>query len=122
MQLDAALAAAELTPHVDLNYWVPQQGGSILQAFYWCANERIEYDRVYVRAGCVRSEHRRDAATVLTCQGLPRFVIWVRTLVALPKNSPILQQQPFFDATFEGASLRVHHNPSKLLETTHQES
>ena len=115
MQLDEALATAKLNPHVDLNYWHPRGGGSILQAFYWLPNDRIDHDRVYVRAGCVQSEQQRDAAAALAGEGLPRFISWVRTLVALPRNSVVSQQKPFFDATYGPDGLTVHHTPSQLI-------
>ncbi len=122
MQLETALVAANLTQHVDLRYWQPLSGGSILQAYYWLASERIEHGRVYVRAGCISSEQRRDAAAALTNEGLPRFIAWVRSLVAQPTNSPILQKKPFFDATYRADGLRVQHTPSQLIETIRQES
>ena len=121
-QLDTALATAKLAPHVDLSYWEPSGGGSILQAFYWLANESIDQNRVYVRAGCVPSQQRRDAAAALTNEGLPSFIAWVRTLVALPANAPMLHQRPFFDATYGSDGLCVCHTPSKLVETIRQES
>ncbi len=42
-------------------------------------------------------------------------IAWVGALVELPRNSPILQQQPFFDATYGPTGLSVHHTPSPRM-------
>jgi hypothetical protein len=114
MQLEAALIDANVSLHVDLIYWEHWQkmtGHSILQALFWISDERIGYDRIFVRAGCVPAQERSEAVDALASQGLPQFIAWVRTLNALPMNSPVRQQRPIFDATWREDGLNLHHAP-----------
>jgi hypothetical protein len=81
-QLDKVLTDAGIDCHVDLVYWQPRDGESILEAHYWLANENVPYPRVYVRAGVVPSPLRRAASDVLRSLGLPRFTNWLREVIA----------------------------------------
>ena len=42
-QLAKALSDAGIECHVDLVFWVPQTGGSILEGHYWLPNENMGY-------------------------------------------------------------------------------
>ena len=57
-QLEKAVLDAGIDCHLDLVYWQPQSGGSILEAHYWLPNENVAHPRVYVRAGVAPSELR----------------------------------------------------------------
>jgi hypothetical protein len=82
-QLDTALSEAGIDCHIDLVYWLPQSGGSILEAQYWLPNENIAYPRFYVRAGVVASELRLRASQALLEEVLPKFIGCGRSLIFL---------------------------------------
>ncbi len=77
-QLADALAAAGVGWHVDLVYWSPHGGGSILEGHYWPPNSNVPYPRVYVRAGAVSSDVRAAAAETLSQTALPQFIRWLQ--------------------------------------------
>jgi hypothetical protein len=109
--LQAALEQAHIDCHVDLHYWVPQSGGSILEAHYWPPNANCSYTRVYVRAGVVPSSEHRAALESLVTSVLPAFIAWLSGIVALPKNSPALQGEPYFNATYNDGRIEISHEP-----------
>ena len=96
-----------LNCHVDLNYWVPQSGGSILEAEYWLPNANIPYPRVYVRAGALPSDQRRVAADSMLNTVLPAYAKWLGAVLKLPRNSPALHAKPWFCATFDAGNVQV---------------
>lgn len=110
-QLAEALAGAGIDCHVDLVYWSPQVGRSVLEGHYWPPNENVPYPRVYVRAGAVPSELRSAAAEALRVAALPRFVQWVQGILALPEGSPALATDSYFNATFTAEGLVVTDQP-----------
>jgi hypothetical protein len=116
--LEGALSEAAIECRVQLQYWQPPSGGSILQAFYWVDHASPADDRVYVRAGTVASQQRRLAAEQLSLTGLPAFIAWLAGILALPRNSPELYAKPFFDAVFDGESLRVVSRPERQWHRT----
>src|SRR5215510_12423399 len=81
-QLVKALSDAEIDCHVDLVYWVPQSGGSILEGHYWLPNENVAYPRVYVRAGVVPLASRLPASEALLASALPKFIRWLKEILA----------------------------------------
>lgn len=108
--LQAALEDAHIDCHVDLNYWIPQSGGSVLEAHYWLPNANVSYPRVYVRAGVVPSSARRAACDALAESILPTFITWLSRILALPKNSPALHCEPYFNATYEEGKVGIMHD------------
>ena len=110
-QLADALAAAGIGWHVDLVYWSPTAGGSILEGHYWPPNEKVPYPRVHVRAGSVPSTLRPAAAEALRETALPQFVRWVKGLLALPDGSPVLAAQAYFNATLTTEGLAITDQP-----------
>lgn len=110
-QLAKAFSDARLDCHVDLVYWVPQTGGSILEGHYWLPNENVAYPRVYVRAGVVPSASRLAASEVLLVSALPRFVSWLQGILALPCDSPGLRGTLYFNATYTMEGLVVTDQP-----------
>lgn len=111
-QLAGALADAGIDVAVDLVYWSPQAGGSILEGHYWPPNENVPHARVYVRAGAVPSELRPGAADALREVALPRFVRWVQEILALPEGSPALAMKSYFNAAFTAEGLVLTDRPA----------
>jgi len=111
-QLADELANAGISLHVDLVYWSPQTGGSILEGHYWPPNENVHYPRLYVRAGAVPSGLRPAAAEALRGVALPCFIRWAQGLLALPDGSPILAAGSYFNATFTEEGLAVTDQPA----------
>ena len=111
--LQAALEDAHINCHVNLNYWIPQSGGSVLEAHYWLPNANVHYPRVYVRAGVVPSSERRAAQDALAASILPTFIAWLSRILALPKNSPVLHGKPYFNATYEERKVEITNDFSE---------
>jgi len=110
-QLAKALSEAGIDCHVDLVYWVPQGGSSILEGNDWLPNENVPYPRVYVRAGVVPSALRSTASESLLLTALPQFVRWLQGILALPGNSPALRQTLYFNATYSESGLVIANEP-----------
>lgn len=106
-QLAKALSDSCIDCHVDLVYWSPRVGGSILEAHYWLPSQFFDYPRVHVRAGTVHSEFRHEASTVLLATALPGFVRWLQHILGLPPQSPELSNYLYFNATYLDGSLNV---------------
>jgi hypothetical protein len=109
-QLAKALSDARIDCHVDLVYWVPQTGGSVLEGHYWLPNENVACPRVYVRAGVVPSASRLVAAEAMLVSALPQFVSWLQEILALPDDSPALHGTLYFNATYTVEGLVVTDN------------
>lgn len=107
-----ALSDAGIDCHVDLVYWTPQSGGSILDGQYWLPNENVTYPRIYVRAGAVPSALRMSAMDALRVSALPQFVRWLQEIIALPDNSPALRGTLYFNATYTDDGLIVTNQPA----------
>jgi len=119
-QLAKALSATGIDCHVDLVYWVPQTGGSILEGHYWLPNEHVAYPRVYVRVGVVPSTLRLVASAALLVVALPQFVSWLQGILALPDHSPALHGTLYFNATYTEEGLVVTDQPKhKVRKGTH---
>ncbi|MFO0881683.1 MAG: hypothetical protein U0840_30665 [Gemmataceae bacterium] len=114
-QLADALAASGIDWRVDLVYWSPRAGGSILEGHYWPPSENVPYQRVYVRAGSVPSSLRPAAAEALRESALPQFIHWVEGLLALPDGSPALAAQAYFNATFTTEGLAITDRPVNMV-------
>jgi hypothetical protein len=110
-QLADALADAGINWHVDLVYWSPQTGGSVLEGHYWPPNENVPYPRVYVRAGTVPSALRSAAVEALHEVALPQFIVCVKGIMALLDGSPALSAESYFNATFSEGGLAVTDRP-----------
>ena len=100
--LEAELERAGIDCPVELRYWTPQAGGSVLEAHYWLPNEHVPNARVHVRAGVVASAERGEAEQALEQEILPAFIAWLAGVLALPAGSPLLHAGPCFNASFAG--------------------
>jgi hypothetical protein len=114
-QLADALADAGIGWRVDLVYWTPRAGGSILEGHYWPPSENVPYPRVYVRAGSVPSALRPAAAEALRESALPQFIRWLEALLALPAGSPALAAEAYFNATFTADGLALTDRPVYMV-------
>src|SRR5689334_17374101 len=110
-QLAKALSDAGIDCHVNLVYWVPRCGGSILEGHYWLPNENVAYPRVYVRAGVVPWTSRATASEALLAKALPEFVRWLQGILALPDESPALNGTHYFNAAYTDNGLVVTDQP-----------
>jgi hypothetical protein len=110
-QLIQVLTDARIDCHIDLVYWAPQSGNSVLEGTYWLPNENVPYPRVYVRAGAVASASRAAASEALRAKALPDFVRWLREILSLPKGSTRLSEPPYFNATFVAEELMIANRP-----------
>lgn len=111
-QLEKALASAEIDCHVDLVYWKPQCGGSILEVHFWHPNEIVRHSRVYVRAGAVPSSTRAAASDALVNTAIPRFIEWLQRILSLPKASPLSGDTHYFNAAICETGLSISEAPT----------
>jgi hypothetical protein len=109
--LAKVLAGARIDCPVELVYWMPQTGGSILEGHYWLPNENVAYPRVYVRAGVVPSASRLAASEALLVSALPQFVSWLQGILALPNDSLALHGTLYFNAAYTEERLVVTDQP-----------
>lgn len=110
--LEKSLVESGIDCSIELHDWLPQRIGSILECEHWPANDRFEYDRLYVRAGAVPAALRHDAFESLVDKVLPRFGIWARGILGLPPGSPARFASPCFRARFlPDTGLSLDHAP-----------
>lgn len=106
-QLEKALFDEAIDCDIDLCYWTPQSGGSILEGRYRTPNENALFPRVYVRAGVVPSALRGAASKALLEIVLPQFAVWLRWVFALADESPTLHEILYFDAAYTEKGLSI---------------
>ena len=114
--LERVLREADVKIDTHLIYWIPENGGSILEAFYWVPNENVSFARLYVRAGAVPNQEHKKAFELLQKQALPALAEWLTFLIALPDESPLLNDKPYFNASYSQGDLRIEISP---LEQRH---
>lgn len=107
--LEAAFEKAGIECEIEVRFWKPQAGGSVLEAHYWLPNEHVDHPRVHVRAGAVGSAERAAAEHTLTHEVLPAFTDWLVRLLELPADSPVLQGGPCFNASYAGGKATITH-------------
>lgn len=108
--LQAALEQAGIDCHVEVRYWTPQSGDSVLEAHYWLPNSHVAFPRVHVRAGVVQGAERRAAQEALAHEILPVFIDWLAQILALPLNSPVLHGVLHFNATYAAGEIDITHS------------
>lgn len=62
--------------------------GPVFECFFWPPNARNPMERLYIRAGAVKSADAQQAREYVQQVVLPEFVTWVKGLLALPANAP----------------------------------
>jgi hypothetical protein len=108
--LKNAVEATGLDLNIDLIYWNPYRiaiGETILECHYWLPNERIDYDRFYIRAGTVKSEHRKTAELRLKEKVIPEFTDWIIKVKSLPFDSTKLKHNLYFNAVFKDNDVSI---------------
>jgi hypothetical protein len=109
--LERVMREEDVTIDTNLVYWIPEDGGSILQAFYWVPNENVAYPRLYMRAGVVPKEEHKKAFELLQNEALPAFVEWLTFLTSLPEASTVWNRQPYFNASYVEGHLKIEISP-----------
>ena len=101
--LKDALENNKIDCNIHLIYWTPQQHDekySVIECHYLLANQNVDYDRFYIRAGVVKSEKRKLAETLLTNEVMPKLIDFIKNKIKLPPNSTTKGKQDFFQAVF----------------------
>ena len=106
-QLNKLLSENHFSIHTDLIYWTPQVLGSIFEVHYWLPNENVQYTRLYIRAGALKSNDANMAKEAMINIVLPQFAIWLDKILKLPDNSPILNETPYFNAVFKENKIEI---------------
>ncbi len=102
---------ADVAIDTHLIYWIPEDGGSILEAFYWVPNGNVSYPRLYLRAGVVPKQEHKRAFELFQNKALPAFVEWITFLISLPEGSTILNYKPYFNASYVEGHLKIEISP-----------
>ncbi len=110
-QLAEALEVGGIDWQVSLNYWTPKVTGSILECHFWPPSSTILYPRFYIRAGAVPSTLRAAAQEALRELGLPQFIHWAKSFLALPEGSPRLTTEAYFDVSYTAEGLKITETP-----------
>lgn len=106
-QLEDFLKSNNIDINVNLDYWKPQEIGSIFEVHYWFPNQNIPYDRLYIRAGAVLKIDIQLARKSLTDEVFPAFLKWLMNIDMLKKSFTI-NEEPYFNACFENGLLSIH--------------
>lgn len=115
-QLAQALSDAKIDCHVDLIYWTPTRGESILDVNYWLPHANVPYPRVYLRAGVVPLPLYPSASKALADTALPEFTRWLRNLVNLPETaSELLFGERYFNARYSEDGLSISYQPVYMV-------
>jgi len=102
---------ADIKIDTHLLYWIPESGGSILEAFYWLPNENVSYPRLYMRAGVVPNQEHKKAFELLQNEALPAFTEWLTFLTALADDSTLLNEKLYFNASYVEGHLKIENSP-----------
>jgi hypothetical protein len=115
--LERVLRETDVKIDTHLIYWIPESGGSILEAFYWLPNENVSYPRLYMRAGVVPNQEHKKAFELLQNEALPTFAEWLTFLTALPDDSTLLNDELYFNVSYIEGHLKIEKSPlNKLLK------
>lgn len=106
-QLEEILIQNKIVIHVDLEYWLPQEIGTILEAYYWQPNSNVPYNRLYVRAGALPNKDVKGAKEAMVATVFPAFIKWLNFYLKLPDNAPQLNKDPYFDAVYKNNKITL---------------
>ncbi|MEH7403653.1 hypothetical protein V7148_22115 [Gottfriedia acidiceleris] len=109
-QLEEVLKENKCTIHVDLEYWLPQKIGNILEVHYWLPNSNVPYSRLYIRAGALDNKDVHEAREVMIKTVYPEFIKWLEYYLKLPENAPQLFKKPYFCAVYEENKVKFSSN------------
>ena len=84
--LEQALGEAGIEMDVHL---IHRPSPIFFDAFFWPPRPNVPHERLYVRASAVPGARAREARELVETRVVPELVVWVRSLLALPTDSPI---------------------------------
>ena len=96
--IERVLVENQIDTYVHLIY---SKSKIFFDAHYWLPNENVDYFRLYVRAGSVQSNQRKDAEIYMNNIVIPAFVVWAKRLTKLPENSTELLSENYFCRNFK---------------------
>lgn len=110
--LKEAIDNSGLDCHVDLVYWTPQQNKediySLITCEYWLANRHVDHNRFYIRAGVVKSEHRKLAEQLITSEVLPKLIEYMCNNHLQTANSTSLEKKSYFEGVFKNNKVMIN--------------
>ena len=106
-QLEDLILANDINIDIILNYWLPQIIGTIFEAHFWPPNYNFAYNRLYIRAGALLREDIYFARGKMASDALPEFAAWIKNILALPDNSPLLSKEQYFNAIIRNGELII---------------
>lgn len=106
-QLEQAFEKYEIDIHVDLNYGLPQGVEHIFEAFFWLPNEKVSYNRLYLRVGAVLKTDFLEVREKMEEFVLPEFILWIKEILNLPEDSPQLKHGLHFMAVFKDGNIKL---------------
>ena len=108
-QLENMVVNNDIDIHIDLDYWLPQIIGSVLEAYFWLPKGNTQYNRLYIRAGALAKENVSIAREMMTSTILPEFILKTKEILALPDNSPLLASKRYFEAVFNKNEIFINY-------------
>jgi hypothetical protein len=109
--LKDAIDNAGIDYNIHLIYWQTYSipvGETIFECHYLLPNENVDYDRLYIQAGTVKSEDRKNAETLLKEKVIPKFIDWVSKIQSLPDLSTKLKNKLYFNAIFKDNEVAIY--------------
>ena len=110
--LKDALEKNKVDCNMHLVYCTPQQHDekyNVIECHYWLANQNVDYDRFYIRAGVVKSEKRKLAETLLINEVLPKLIDFIKNKIKLSPNSTTKDKQDSFQAVFVDDKILINY-------------
>lgn len=108
-QLEEVLIENNIKTEATLVYWKPKIIGSIFEANFWLPNDRIPFNRLYIRAGVVLKSDILKAREGLVNEVFPKFIEWIKNIEKLERTSP-LRTERNFDAHFQNNKVNIIKN------------
>lgn len=105
-ELEHVFEKYEIDIHVDLNYGLPQGIDHIFEAFFWLPNERVHYNRLYIKVGAVLNTDFLELREEMDTLVLPEFILWIKGILNLPEDSTQLKHGLHFTAVFKDGSIK----------------
>jgi hypothetical protein len=96
--LENVLQENNISTYVQLNYI---KSKIFFDAHYWLPNNNVDYDRFYIRVGCLDSSKHKEAVDFMQKIVLKDFIIWAKKLLSAPKNSLLIEKYNYFVKDFE---------------------
>lgn len=104
--LESALEENGLDFHVKLQFRIHQWGNLIFQSFFTLPKDIIE-KRVFIYAGVVPNNQRKEALELMKTKVLPSYVSWLKEFDNLPTESPIIYKRPLFAVYYLDGEVQI---------------